>query len=139
MLTRVIAAPASAGRRWCVSGRRASSGSPSAATSGHTDPPGTWTGAGGTGGGSCIGAWCSVFQRGRRLSTFGITEKLYAGGGDGTAHSRVAPPHGSFGAGVPLGRVRPRVKTNTSVATPSGNAPILDAEFSPQTPRAAAE
>src|SRR2546422_6895979 len=131
----VIAAPASAGQRWCVSGPSASTGSPSAATSGHTDPPGTWTGAGGTGGGSCIGAWCSVFQRGRRLSTFGITEKLYAGGGDGTAHSRVAPPHGSFGAGVPLVRGRQRVKTNTSGATPSGEAPIVEAKVRPQAPR----
>jgi len=45
-------------------------------TRGHHDPPGTWIGPGGTAGGSCIGPWRSVLQRGRRLVTVGITEKL---------------------------------------------------------------
>src|ERR1041385_8776287 len=39
---------------------------------------------------------------GSRLSTRGIDAKLYDGGGDGIAHSSVAPPHGSLPAGGPL-------------------------------------
>src|SRR2546426_10949071 len=105
----MIATPRNASDRWCVSKASASTGSPSAATAGHHEPPGTWTGAGGAAGGAGIGAWGSVFQRGSRLATGGITEKLYGGGGEGIAPSSVAAPHGSVGAGAPCGRGRRRV------------------------------
>src|ERR1051325_9036865 len=59
-----------------VSGASARIGRPNAASMGHHDPPGTWIGPGGVAGGSRIGSWCSVFQRGSRFATVGITEKL---------------------------------------------------------------
>src|SRR2546422_7447594 len=138
MPTRRIAAPRNASHSVCVSGARARTGNPSAATSGHHEPSGTWIGAGGAAGGSGIGSWCSVFQRGSRFATVGITEKLYGGGGEEIAHSSVAPPHGSFGAGAPCERVRHRLTTNTSVATPIKNAPIVETRLRLETPRSGA-
>ena len=70
------AAPTNATHSVCVSGANARTGRPNAATMGHHDPPGTWIGSGGAAGGSRIGPWRSVLQRGRRLVTVGITEKL---------------------------------------------------------------
>ena len=45
---------------------------------------------------------CLRSHSGRRLLTSGMTAKLYAGGGDGTAHSSVQASQGSFPAGLPL-------------------------------------
>src|SRR5213078_2750595 len=128
------AAPTNASHSVWVSGASARIGRPNAASMGHHDPPGTWIGPGGAAGGSRIGSWCSVFQRGSRFATVGITEKLYGGGGEGIAHSSVAPPHGSFGAGAPCERVRHRLTTNTSVATPIKNAPIVETRLRLETP-----
>src|SRR2546426_10297880 len=82
-----MAAPTNTTHRVCVRGASAMTGSPRAATTGHHEPPGTWIGAGGTAGGSFIGPWRSVRQRGSRLSTVGITEKLYGGGGRSEEHT----------------------------------------------------
>src|SRR2546422_9011561 len=119
----MIATPRNASQRWCVSGARASTGSPSAATGGHHEPPGTWTGAGGAAGGSGIGSWCSVFQRGSRFANVGITEKMYGGGGEEIAHSSLAPPHRSFRPETPCEKVRHRVTKKTSVRAPIQNEP----------------
>src|SRR3989454_5516021 len=117
MPKRSMATPTNTTHRVCVRGASAMTGSPRAATTGHHEPPGTWIGAGGTAGGSFIGPWRSVRQRGRRLSTVGITEKFYGGGGEGMPHSSVAPPHGAFGAGAPGVRLRHRVTTKISIET----------------------
>src|SRR5882724_3142935 len=121
-----IAAPRNTSHSVCVNTESAITGSPHAATSGHHDPPGTWMGAGGVAGGSRIGSWCSVFDRGSRLVTVGMTEKLQTGGGDGTLHSSVAPPHGSFEAACPCRRVRHTLTRNTRIDTTMRNAPIVD-------------
>src|SRR5207253_2350574 len=101
MPTSSRAAPTNTTHSVWVSADSAMTGRPSAATSGHHDPPGTWIGPGGTAGGSFIGPWCSVVQRGRRLVTVGITEKLWAGGGDGMLHSSDAPAQGTLEARCP--------------------------------------
>src|SRR2546426_597055 len=87
MPKRRMAAPTNTTHRVCVSGASAMTGSPKAATMGHHEPPGMWIGAGGRAGGSFIGPWRSVRQRGSRLSTVGITEKLYGGGGRSEEHT----------------------------------------------------
>src|SRR5207247_11009361 len=97
----MIATPRNASHRWCVSKARASTGSPSAATGGHHEPHGTWTGAGGAAGGSGIGSWWSVLQRGSRLATVGIAEDKYGGGGEGIVDSSVSPPPGAVVARAP--------------------------------------
>src|SRR5438445_12601855 len=124
-----IAAPRNTTHSVCVRTESAITGSPHAATSGHHDPPGMWIGAGGAAGGSCIGSWCSVFHRGSRLVTVGMTEKLYAGGGEGMLHSRVAPPHGSFGATCPCRALRHTLKRKTRIDTAMRNAPIVETRF----------
>src|SRR6185295_9421160 len=134
MPRRRIAAPTNTTHSVCVRTDSAITGRPQAATSGHHDPPGTWMGAGGVAGGSRIGSWCSVFQRGSRLVTVGMTEKLYTGGGDGMLHSSVAPPHGSFEAACPCPRVRHTLKRNTRIDTPIRNAPTVETRFRDPTP-----
>src|SRR2546425_9568270 len=109
MPKRRMAAPTNTTHRVCVRGASAMTGSPRAATTGHHEPPGTWIGAGGTAGGAFIGPWRSVRQRGSRLSTVGITEKVYGGGGEGVPPSSGAPPPGSVDAGAPRGRPRHKV------------------------------
>src|SRR3990172_12665707 len=76
---------------------------PTAATTGQYDPPGIWMGSGGTSGMAFI--WVTD-HLGNRLSTSGITVKLYSGGGDGMVHSSVAPPHGSLPATSPFRQLR---------------------------------
>src|SRR5438105_15915361 len=93
------AAPTNASHSVWVSGASARIGRPSAASIGHHDPPGTWIGAGGVVGGSRIGSGCSVFQRGSRVATVGVTEKLYTGGGGAMLQSTVAPAEGTFAVG----------------------------------------
>src|ERR1041385_6108879 len=84
-------------------------GRPKAVIIGHQEPPGTWIGPGGWSGSGSIGAWRSVRQSGRRLATVGMTVKLETGGGDGIAHSGVAPSHGLFEAVIGRQRVRSRL------------------------------
>src|SRR5437899_9312890 len=91
-------------------------------------------GAGGRSGSAGIGACRSVCHNGMRLSTDGITVKLYTGGGEGIAHSSVAPPHGLLGAVIGCQRVRSRFQKNTSVARPIRKAPIVDARLNHATP-----
>src|SRR6266480_156848 len=129
-----IAAPTNTSHSVCVNTESAITGSPHAATSGHHDPPGMWIGAGGVAGGSRIASWRSVFHRGSRLVTLGMTEKLYAGGGDGMLHSSVAPPQGSFGAACPRRALRHTLKRNTRIETAMRNAPTVEARFRPPTP-----
>src|ERR1700704_1271638 len=133
MPKRRIAAPTNTSHSACVSTETAITGNPQAATSGHHDPAGTWIGAGGVAGGSRIGSWCSVFQRGSRLVTVGMTEKLYTGGGDGMLHSSVAPPQGSLGAACPC-RLRHALKRNTRIDTPMRKAPTVETRFREPTP-----
>src|SRR6516225_2314928 len=45
---------------------------------------------------------CFISHSGRRLVATGSTSKLYEGGGDGVAHSKVHASHGSFPASGPL-------------------------------------
>src|SRR5258706_5043650 len=128
------AKPTNTSHRWCDTAATAMIGRPRAVISGHHDPPGTWIGAGGVRGNGAMAPWCSVFHSGSRLSTRGITVKLYTGGGDGIAHSRVAPPQGSFPATSPRLRVHHRFTRNTSTATPSRNAPAVETWFKRVTP-----
>src|SRR5258705_7093094 len=126
--------PTNTSHSWCDSAAMAKSGSPAAVTSGHHDPPGTWIGAGGVAGRGVMGAWCSVCHSGSRLSTRGITVKLYTGGGDGIAHSSVAPFHGSLPATSPRRRLHHRFTRNTSTETPIKNAPAVETWFNCVTP-----
>src|SRR6266850_4432498 len=126
MPTITTATPTNTSHNWCEIAATALLGKPTAVMRGHHEPPGTWIGTGGVRGSGAIAPWCSVFQSGRRLSTRGITVKLYTGGGDGIAHSSVAPCQGSFPAGSPRRRVHHRFTRNTSVATPSRNAPAVE-------------
>src|SRR2546422_6462085 len=130
-----IAAPRNTTHSVCVRTESAITGSPHAATMGHHDPPGMWIGAGGRAGGSFIGPWRSVRHRGSRLSTVGITEKLYGGGGDGMPHSSVAPPQGSFEAGRPCVRLRHRFTTKISIERPIRSAPMVETRLRSLTPR----
>src|SRR4029077_18220643 len=134
MPKRRIAAPTNTIHRVCARTESAITGSPQAATNGHHDPPGTWIGAGGVAGGSRIGSWCSVFQRGSRLVTVGMTEKLYTGGGDEMLHSSVAPPQGSLGAACPRRPLRHTLSRNTRIDTPIRNAPTVETRFREPTP-----
>src|SRR6266566_207502 len=56
---------------------------------------------------------CLRSQSGRRLLTIGISAKLYSGGGEGVAHSRVHASQGSFPAGCPLRKERTILRTKT--------------------------
>src|SRR5437879_11169629 len=129
-----IAAPANTSHRVCVNTDSAITGSPHAATSGHHDPPGMWIGAGGVAGGSRMASWCSVFQRGSRLVTVGMTEKLYAGGGEGMLHSSVAPPQGPVGAARPGRALCHTSRRDTSIETAMRKAPTTEARISPEQP-----
>src|SRR6266404_6181451 len=60
-------------------------------------------------------AGCLRSQSGRRLLTVGMTEKLYAGGGEGVDHSSVQASHGSLPAVAPLKYDHRRFTTKTMV------------------------
>src|SRR5258705_12818766 len=85
------ATPTNTSHSWCDSAAIAMMGNPTAVTSGHHDPPGTWIGAGGVAGRGVMGAWGSVCHSGSRLATRGITVQLPTRGGYGIATSRGAP------------------------------------------------
>src|SRR6267142_1990216 len=137
MPTTVTISPTNTTGRKCEIAPIAMMGSPAAVIIGHHDPPGTWIGAGGRSGRGAIGPWRSVCQSGSRLVTVGMTVKLYTGGGDGIAHSSVAPPHGLFGASAGRRPVRSRLNRKINVASPITNAPIVDTTLKSVTPRSA--
>src|SRR5215470_14224630 len=56
---------------------------------------------------------CLRSQRGRRLLTAGMDEKLYAGGGDVVDHSSVQASHGSLPARLRLKYDQRRLATKT--------------------------
>src|SRR5260370_39506731 len=60
-------------------------------------------------------AGCLRSQSGRRLLTVGMTEKLYAGGGEGVDHSSVQASQGSLPAGSPLKYDHTRLATKTTM------------------------
>src|SRR5437879_2993512 len=135
MPTIATTAPASTTGRKCDKAPIAMIGSPTAVIIGHQEPPGTWIGAGGRSGNGAIGPWRSVCQSGSRFATVGMTVKLYTGGGDGIAHSSVAPFHGLAGAFTGCHRVRSRFQKKISVAMPTRNAPMVETRLKPATPR----
>src|SRR5205823_14572498 len=81
---------------------------------GHEAPPGpwlsTWPSSSAAGASSSTGPPCPpcatcpwrASNTGRSERISGSRSKLYGGGGDEVAHSRVLPPHGSSPAGSPL-------------------------------------
>src|SRR5260370_600669 len=60
-------------------------------------------------------AGCLRSQSGRRLLTVGITEKLYAGCGEGIDHSSVQASHGSLPAVLPSKYDHSRLATKTKI------------------------
>src|ERR1700741_1121416 len=74
---------------------------------------------------------CFRSQSGRRLRTTGSVAKLYSGGGEVGAHSRVQASQGSCPAFGPLNAARTRLKTKMRMATPWMTAPTVSTAFHP--------
>src|SRR5882724_2702956 len=110
----------------------ASMAMPNAATGGQCEPSGTCTGLGGTSG---TGVMPLGVHLGRRLETVGMTLKLYTGGGDGMAHSSVAPFHGSLPAISPCFRVRQTLYMKIRNPITRNTVPYVDAWLYGVTPR----
>src|ERR1700722_4887086 len=60
---------------------------------------------------------CLMSQSGRRLSTIGVTAKLYSGGGEEVDHSNVHASQGSGPAGSPSNKDHSMFATNASTPT----------------------
>src|SRR5258708_30403839 len=78
---------------------------------------------------------CLRSQSGRRLLTDGITAKLYAGGGELVAHSRVHASHGSLPAILPLTEDKSRLTAKTRRPSPWKKTPMVTIKFHVSHPR----
>jgi len=77
------------------------------------------------GSGSAPPAFRFRYQSSSREETVGISGKLNSWGGDGMAHSRVAPFHGSAGALAPDFAVLKMLTRKTRKARPRTKAPAV--------------
>src|ERR1700677_3313404 len=75
-------------------------------------------------------AGCLRSHSGRRLLTTGSSAKLYSGGGELVAHSKVQASHGSFPAICPFRRERMILKTKTSNPRAWKTAPMVQTKLS---------
>src|SRR5207245_1239991 len=71
----------------------------------------------------------SLSHSGVLLSTTGMCAKLYTGGGEVVAHSRLAAPHGFGGAIAPRYSETTPLITKSSTAAATTNAPMVDSRF----------
>src|SRR5258708_3861507 len=78
---------------------------------------------------------CLRSQSGRRLLTVGMTEKLYAGGGEGVDHSSVQASHGSLPAVAPLKYDHARFTMKTAMPSAWKKTPIVTMRFHTSQPR----
>src|SRR5260370_37903981 len=78
---------------------------------------------------------CLRSQSGRRLLTVGIKAKLYAGGGELVAHSRVHASHGSLPAILPLIKDKSRLTAKTRMPSPWKKTPMVTIKFHVSHPR----
>src|SRR6185295_9831726 len=80
---------------------------------------------------------CFRSQRGLRLRTTGALAKLYSGGGEVVAHSKVHASHGSLPASSPFFSERTRFIAKQRTATACRSAPIEVIRFRVSQPRPA--
>src|SRR5438067_8488428 len=84
--------------------------------------------------GSAVGSgrWS---HNGCRLATTGIDAKLYSGGGEVVAHSKVSAAHGLGPAGLPHQRAWNQFTNVIPVPTAKMKPPIVEMRFRPSHPR----
>src|SRR5262249_36513740 len=80
---------------------------------------------------------CFRSHRGRRLPTTGTTSKLYSGGGEVVAHSRVQASHGSSPARSPLRSERTTFTTKKRTPSICSGTPAVVTRFHHSHPRSA--
>ena len=77
---------------------------------------------------------CFSSHQSSRSCTFGISAKLYSGGGDGIDHSRVRPSHGSAPASSPFVQLLHMLYMKNRNPMASMTAPSVETRFQKSQP-----